>query len=88
MCIAIPSKVLQVDGLLATVERFGERLTVSLAALPDAPIPGDYLIVMGGRHAVERLDPDTAEETLQLLEDLFGRSDGDLYTKPPEAGEA
>ena len=88
MCIAIPSKVVQVDGLLATVERFGERLTVSLAALPEAPVPGDYLVVMGGRHAVERLDPETAKETLRLLEDLFDGSNGDLQPKPSDVGAA
>lgn len=86
MCIAIPSKVLQVDGMIATVERFGERLTVSLAALPETPQPGDYLIIMGGRHAVELLDPESAVETLRLLEDLFRDALGAPHPAPSAAG--
>lgn len=36
MCLAIPSKVVAVDGLWAEVERYGERFTVSLTMLPEA----------------------------------------------------
>ena len=82
MCIAIPSKVLCVDGPIATVERYGERLEVSLAALPETPVPGDYLIIMGGRHAVERLDSASAEETLRLLEAVFGGNEDDQGPRP------
>ena len=70
MCLAIPSKVLAVDGLQAVVERYGEKLVVSLAMLSEPVDVGDYVIVQAQRHAVERLDPATAKETLRLFDEI------------------
>ncbi|MCC2113358.1 MAG: HypC/HybG/HupF family hydrogenase formation chaperone, partial [Hyphomicrobiales bacterium] len=43
MCLAIPAKVLALDGITATVERYGERLTVDLTLLADDVAVGDYV---------------------------------------------
>jgi hydrogenase expression/formation protein HypC len=73
MCIAIPSRVISIDGNTALVERFGEQLTVSLMLLEERPAVGDYLIVQAQSFALERIDRDSAEEALRLIEEAFGR---------------
>lgn len=83
MCLAIPSKVLAVDELQAVVERYGEKLVVSLAMLSEPVEVGDYVIVQAQRHAVERMDAATAKQTLELFDEIaetldFGVDDGDL----------
>ena len=69
MCLAIPVKVIAVrDGTSATVDIGGVQKDISTALLDDLSI-GDYVILHAG-FALSRLDPDEAERTLALLEEL------------------
>ncbi|MBL8246971.1 MAG: HypC/HybG/HupF family hydrogenase formation chaperone, partial [Candidatus Competibacter sp.] len=45
MCIAIPAQVIEVRETSAVVERYGERLEVSLLLLEEPAALGDYLII-------------------------------------------
>ena len=67
MCLAVPSRVVAVDGLMATVEAFGERREVSLMLLDADAAIGDYLLIQAGGFAFERLDPASAEDSLALM---------------------
>ena len=78
MCLAVPSRVVAVDGAVAVVEAFGQRRNVSLLLL-DGPVqPGDYLLVQAGGHAFERLDPQEARESLALMEEILTLDGDDL----------
>lgn len=68
MCLAIPGKVLRVDGLEAEVEMFGLVRRVYTALVPDAQ-PGEWLLVHVGA-AIERVEPERAAEILGLLEEI------------------
>ena len=68
MCIGIPMKLTSIDGGLGTVEEGGVRQTISLALLEEAR-EGDYVIVHAG-YAISLLDPEDAQETLDLLRQL------------------
>ena len=83
MCIAIRAKVLALDGITATVERYGERLTVDLTLLADDVAVGDYVIVQARRFAVERMDAATAAESLRLFDEIIDTLDD----ATPTAGE-
>jgi hydrogenase expression/formation protein HypC len=73
MCIAIPARVLEVCGMNARVERYGERLEVSLLLLADEEVaPGDYLILQAGAWAVEKIAPEEALEIYRLFEEFAG----------------
>jgi hydrogenase expression/formation protein HypC len=63
MCLAIPSKIVQLNGVMATVEVGGVQKAISLALVDDVAV-GDYVIVHVG-YALSRLDPAEAELTLQ-----------------------
>ncbi len=75
MCLAIPAKVLSLDGMTADVERYGERLTVDLTLLADDVVVGDYVIIQARRFAVERMDAETAAESLRLFDEIIDTLD-------------
>ena len=55
MCLAIPSKVIELDDMLATVDLYGARTSVSLMLMPEEVRVGDYVLVHAG-FALQRLD--------------------------------
>ena len=67
MCLAIPGKVLKVDGVRALVDFDGVEREVRVD-LVDAR-KGDYVIVHTG-YAIEKLDRKEAQETLRLFREL------------------
>lgn len=71
MCIAIPSEVVELHGDIAVVERFGERLAVSLALMSDTVGLGDYVIIQARAYAVDKVDAASAREIQRLLADIF-----------------
>ncbi len=72
MCIAIPARVTAVTGHTAEVERYGERLEVSLALMCEPVAVGDYLILQAQRFAVDKIAPEAAAEAYRLFEEAFG----------------
>ena len=82
MCLAVPSRVVAVSGLMATVEAFGERREVSLMLMEEdrAVAIGDYLLIQAGGFAFERLDLARAEDTLALMSKILGdENDGLIW---------
>jgi hydrogenase expression/formation protein HypC len=66
MCLAIPVKVVEFrPDQMALVDVGGVRKEISLALVDDIQI-GDYVILHVGC-ALQRLDPEEAEATLQLM---------------------
>jgi hydrogenase expression/formation protein HypC len=74
MCMAIPSRIVALDGEMATVECFGERRDVSLMLLAEPPGLGDYVLVQAGGFAYERVEPSAAQQTLELLGSVLGQT--------------
>ena len=79
MCLAIPALVVELrpeDG--AVVDLAGVRKEISLA-LVDGVSVGDYVIVHVG-YALNRLDPEEAQKTLALFDELALRADRSVGT--------
>lgn len=71
MCLAAPSRVVEVgDGTAITV-CFGRLREVSLLLLDEEISVGDYLLIQAGGFAFERVAPERAEETLLLMAELM-----------------
>jgi len=68
MCLAIPAKVIQVNGTSALVTIEDVEYQASLLLLPDVN-PGDYIMLHAG-FAIEKVDAAEAKETLRLLNEL------------------
>jgi len=73
MCLAVPMKLVEMNGPLGVVELGGLRREVGLDLLADVRV-GDYLIVHAG-YAIEKLDEAEALKTLQLFRDLAGEDE-------------
>ena len=65
MCLAIPAKVIKVEGSKALVAIEDVEYTASLLLLEDVK-PGDFILLHAG-FAIEKLDPEEAAETMRLL---------------------
>lgn len=78
MCLAVPSRVIAIDGLMATVEAEGEQRLVSLMLLDEEVAVGDYLLVQAGGFAFERVDAGRAEEALSLMREIAAQGDADI----------
>jgi hydrogenase expression/formation protein HypC len=78
MCLAIPSKLVEIHDISAVVDVCGARREVSLLLLPDEVAPGDYVLVHAG-FAMQKVDQDIAEQSLRFFGALVdaGR-DGEL----------
>jgi len=68
MCLAIPMKVIALDGMLATAEVDGVTRQARVDLLDQVAL-GDYVLVHAGL-AIARVDAEDAEETLKLLREL------------------
>jgi hydrogenase expression/formation protein HypC len=75
MCMAIPSRVISLDGEMATVEAFGRTRTVSLMLMPEQVELGDYLLIQAGNFASERVDHERALETLAILGEIVDHAE-------------
>jgi hydrogenase expression/formation protein HypC len=65
MCLAIPSKIIQVEDNIATIDVDGVRRSASVLLLDDVRV-GDYVIVHAG-FAIHRIDEESAMESLKML---------------------
>lgn len=78
MCLAIPSRVLEIDGLVAVVDSAGEQRKVSLLLMHEDVAVGDYVLIQQGSFAYERVDAERARETLALMQEIFAQGGSDV----------
>lgn len=68
MCMAVPSRIVAIDGGTATVEAFGRQRQTSLMLLADEVAVGDYVVLgAGGNFAAEVVPEAQALEALAYL---------------------
>ncbi len=72
MCLAIPAKVISVDGPSALVSIEDVEYRASILLLDDVR-PGDFVMLHAG-FAIEKVDPEEAAETLRLLNEVADNS--------------
>jgi len=68
MCLAIPMRLIEIDGACGVAEVDGVTRQVRLDLLPEVAL-GDYILIHAGL-AIARVDPDYAQETLSLLREF------------------
>jgi hydrogenase expression/formation protein HypC len=70
MCLAVPCRIVAIDGLAATVEAYGKQRDVNLMLIDGEAALGDYVLVQASGLAFERVDPDRAEATLAVIDQI------------------
>ncbi|TRZ89747.1 MAG: HypC/HybG/HupF family hydrogenase formation chaperone [Rhodocyclaceae bacterium] len=75
MCLAAPSRVVEVRDGIAVTECFGQTREVSLLLMTEEVAVGDYLLIQAGGFAFELIESERAEEALALMEELMAQED-------------
>lgn len=70
MCLGVPGRVVEVDGLLATVDFWGVRKQIRLEVVDEPVQRGDYILNHVG-FAIRRIPPGEVASTLALYEELL-----------------
>ncbi len=66
MCLAIPSKIVEIDALRATVDVYGARREINLMLMPEDVIVGDFVLVHAG-FAIQKIEREAAQEALNVI---------------------
>ena len=69
MCLAVPAKVLDVNGDLAKVD-FGQGIVREVNVMLVEARVGEYVLVHAG-YAIQVIDREAAEETLRLWDEIL-----------------
>lgn len=75
MCLAVPAKVLKIDGSTAELSVEGNTVVADISMVPQVQI-GDYVIVHAG-YAIQIYDEHEALETLKTLRELGEFNEGE-----------
>lgn len=70
MCLAVPSKIVSVVDMMATIEVYGARKDVSLMLLPEPVGVGDFVLVHAG-FAIQKVDQEAARDALALIGEII-----------------
>ena len=73
MCIAIPAKVLDVQGDVAKVD-FGQGVAREVNVMLVEAQVGEYVLVHAG-YAIQVVDQEAAEESLRLWRELLAENE-------------
>ncbi len=68
MCVAIPMRVVEIDGNQAVCEYEGIRRTARIDLLPNVKV-GDYVLIHVG-FVIQKIDINAAEEILMLYKQM------------------
>ena len=68
MCLAVPTRIVRIDGEEGDAEIGGVVRRISLAFTPEARV-GDYVLMHAG-FAISLLDEESARESLRLLQEI------------------
>jgi len=78
MCLAVPAKVLSVEGQEAEVDIGGVRRRISIVLTPEVR-SGDYVLIHTG-FAINVVDEQEAQETLRLFAEI------EAFSEPSSEG--
>ena len=68
MCLAIPARIVELEGDRAVVDAMGNRWKAKTTLLPDAKL-GDLVLVHAG-FAISLVDEEEAKKTWQLIAEI------------------
>ncbi|MBI2358115.1 MAG: HypC/HybG/HupF family hydrogenase formation chaperone [Deltaproteobacteria bacterium] len=77
MCLGAPGKVIEVNGLSASVDFWGVKRKVRLETVDEPVGIGDYVLVHVG-FAIRRIPEEQVQETLALYDELVAAEKKDL----------
>jgi hydrogenase expression/formation protein HypC len=70
MCLAIPSKIVEIDNFRAVVDVYGARREINLMLMPEEVGLGDYVLVHAG-FALQKVEQESAHESLKVISGII-----------------
>ena len=70
MCLAIPSKIIEIDNFRAMVDVYGARREINLMLMPEEVGIGDFVLVHAG-FAIQKVEHELAREALTVISGLI-----------------
>ena len=70
MCLAIPSKIVEIDNFRAMVDVYGARREINLMLMPEEVGIGDFVLVHAG-FAIQKVEHDLAHEALKVISTII-----------------
>ncbi|HEY9062392.1 MAG TPA: HypC/HybG/HupF family hydrogenase formation chaperone [Pseudobacteroides sp.] len=74
MCLALPGKIIEIQGKMGIIEMMGVRREVSLELIKDYKA-GDYVLVHAGC-AITKVDEEEAIKTIELFSEIREMENG------------
>jgi hydrogenase expression/formation protein HypC len=68
MCLAIPAKVLEIEGEIAEVDLAGARIKANIQLVEKVDV-GDWLLVHAG-YAIAVMTDEEAKESIEMIEEI------------------
>jgi hydrogenase expression/formation protein HypC len=68
MCLAIPARIVELEGDVAVVDAMGNRYKAKTTLLPEAKL-GDLVLIHAG-FAISLVDEEEAKQTWQLIAEI------------------
>ena len=68
MCLAIPARIIELDGDRAVVDAMGNRWKAKTTLLPEAKL-GDLVLIHAG-FAISLVDEEEAKKTWQMIAEM------------------
>jgi hydrogenase expression/formation protein HypC len=66
MCLAIPAKILEIDGVMSKVDINGVKREANLSLLPDTGV-GDYVLIHAG-FAIQKWEEEDVQEFNEIVD--------------------
>ena len=82
MCLAIPARIIEMEGDQAVADAMGTRWKVRTTLTPDIGL-GDIVLVHAG-YAIAKIDEEEARQTWELFEEIGRMEDNREKTQPEE----
>jgi hydrogenase expression/formation protein HypC len=70
MCLAIPSKIVEIDNFRAMVDVYGARREINLMLMPEEVGIGDFVLVHAG-FAIQKVERESAHESLKVISGII-----------------
>lgn len=71
MCLAAPSRIIELRDGVAVVECFGHVRETSLLLMDEDLAVGDYVLIQAGGFAFEKVETDRALEALDVMREVM-----------------
>ena len=80
MCLAIPSKIIEIDNFRAMVDVYGARREINLMLMPEEVGIGDFVLVHAG-FAIQKVEHELAHEALKVISTIIEDVEKDIESE-------